>query len=117
VNYDQPRQREDGGWYYTTRNDGNVWPIGYCPDHEPHATEQEARVCYRDYELTERLRFTDDQPKAPQLLVCQAFGCERYTSGSASIGGWERWTLCAEHRNRETVAELYGPEAGNSIHS
>jgi hypothetical protein len=117
VNYDQPRALRDGGWHYTRRNDDRIHPIGYCADHAPHETEQEARVCYRNYELTERLRFQDDDPDADHLSRCNAPDCKAYTSGSAQIGAWRFWRLCAEHRTRETVEALYGPEAGNSIHS
>lgn len=58
MNYDQPRQLKSGGWHYTTMNDGRVGAIGYCMDHRdtPHATEDEARACYRNYQLEQRTR-------------------------------------------------------------
>ena len=116
MNYDQPRQLKDGGWHYTSRNDGRVFAIGYCADHKdaPHATEDEARRCYRDYLLNERLRLDltlgDYNP-------CEVAGCKTLTNRAVSIDGWPRWRLCDEHRTKEAVAEMYGPLAGDSMHS
>jgi hypothetical protein len=121
VNYDQPRQLQDGsGWHYTTRNDGQIWAIGYCRGHGPHPTEDDARRCYRDYELNEHLRL-DHTLSA--WVQCEYPGCGGtpenpiLTNRAASIGGWIRWHLCDEHRTKECCAELYGEMAGDSIHS
>jgi len=120
VNYDQPRQLADGsGWHYTTRNDDRIHAIGYCwSDHKdkPHATEEEARRCYRDYELNERLRL---DVAVGHWNPCQVpSGCGTLTNREAAI--WPdgpSWLLCDEHRTKEVVSELYGPLAGNSVHS
>lgn len=115
MNYDQPRQHKDGGWHYTTFNRRiGTFPIGYCRDHRPHATEDEARRCYRDYELNEDLRLDGT---LGDWNPCEYPECETLTNRNASIGGWSRWRLCDEHRTKEYCAELYGPVAGNSIHS
>jgi hypothetical protein len=117
VNYDQPRQREDGsGWHYTTFNRRiGTFPVGYCADHAPHATEGEARACYRDYELNERLSL---DVTLGSWNPCEApSGCETLTNRAAQIGGWTLWRLCDEHRTKGVVAELYGPLAGDSVHS
>lgn len=117
MNYDQPRQLEGGGWHYTSFNRRiGTFPIGYCANHdEPHATEDEARACYRDYELNERLRLDHT---IGDYNPCQApSGCETLTNRGASIDGWFRWRLCDEHRTKEICAELYGPLAGDSMHS
>ena len=42
---------KDGGWHYTSMNDGRIHPIGYCWEHPAHPSEDEARRCYRDYQL------------------------------------------------------------------
>ena len=117
MNYDQPRQLADGGgWHYTQMNDGRVWPIGYCADHRdtPHATEDEARRCYRDYQLNERLAL---DWTLGSWNPCEYPECETLTNRAAFIGGWQRWRLCDEHRTKECCAELYGEMAGDSMHS
>lgn len=114
MNYDQPRQLKAGGWHYTQMNDGQIWPIGYCQGHGPHPTEDDARRCYRDYELNERL-YLDGT--IGHWNPCAYPGCETLTNRDARISGWSRWLLCDEHRTKEACAELYGEMAGNSVHS
>lgn len=117
MNYDQPRQLQTGGWHYTTMNDGHIGAIGYCQDHRdtPHATEDEARACYRNYVLEQRTRLDGT---LGYYNPCEApSGCSVLTNRAVAIEGDPRWRLCDEHRTAEVVAELYGPLAGNSIHS
>lgn len=39
-----------GGWHYTIQYDGKtIAPIGYCREHAPHATREEAEQCYAQY--------------------------------------------------------------------
>lgn len=114
MNYDQPRQTKTGGWHYTSMNDGHIWPVGYCADHEPHQTEDDARRCYRDYELNERLRLDGT---LGDWNPCEYTGCETLTNRDARIGGWHGWRLCDVHRTKECCAELYGEMAGDSVHS
>lgn len=116
MNYDQPRQLKDGGWHYTQMNDGQVWPVGYCSDHEPHKTEDDARRCYRDYELNERLML-DAGTWSNHWQKCDYPSCEALTNKPVMISGWHRWMLCDEHRTKECCAELYGEMAGDSVHS
>ncbi|HUY52116.1 MAG TPA: hypothetical protein VMV92_41510 [Streptosporangiaceae bacterium] len=116
MNYDQPRPLKDGGWHYTSMNAVRVHPIGYCASHGPHATGDDARRCYRDYELNERLRldFT-----IGHWNPCEApSGCETLTNRQAGVMPWgPSWLLCDEHRTKEVAAELYGELAGDSVHS
>ena len=116
MNYDQPRKLADGsGWHYTQMNDGRIWPIGYCREHEPHATEDDARRCYRDYELNERLTLDGT---IGNWNPCEHEGCETLTNRNAGIEPWgPSWRLCDEHRTKERCAELYGELAGDSVHS
>ena len=116
MNYDQPRQHKDGGWHYTQMNDGRVWPIGYCAQHALHATEDEARRCYRDYELGEML---DLDRTLGAYNPCEApQGCETLTNRAADIRPMgPLWRLCDEHRTKEVAAALYGEMAGDSVHS
>lgn len=32
MNYEQARQRIDGRWEWTCKNDGQIWPTGYCQE-------------------------------------------------------------------------------------
>lgn len=117
MNYDQPRQLEEGGWHYTTFNRRiGTFPIGYCADHksEPHATEEEARRCYRDYQLNERLSLDHT---LGDYNPCKAPGCETLTNKAAGVGEWILYRLCDEHRTGEVCAGLYGELAGDSVHS
>lgn len=79
-----------------------------------HTTAEDARACYRQYELDHLLRFYDDPPDATTFHRCQAHGCEGLTAGLAECGEFKYWHLCALHRNRETVEVLwtegYGPK-------
>ena len=43
MNYDEPREKQSGGWHYTRMNDGAVWAIGYCAEHEPHSQQPQPR--------------------------------------------------------------------------
>lgn len=119
MNYDQPRQLESGGWHYTSRNRRTgTHSLGYCAtDHHdaPHATEDEARRCYRDYQLREQLRL--DGGTFTSWNRCQYKPCETLTNKGATLGEWGLWLLCDEHRTNECVAELYGDLAGDSMHS
>jgi hypothetical protein len=115
MNYDQPRQLANGtGWHYTSMNDGRIHSVGYCAGHDPHPTENEARRCYRDYELNERLMLDGT---LGDWNPCEYPECETLTNRDARIGGWAGWRLCDEHRTRACCAEMYGELAGNSIHS
>jgi hypothetical protein len=49
--YDARQTKNKSGWHYTCMNDGAIWPVGYCAEHEPHATEREARECFGQYLL------------------------------------------------------------------
>lgn len=111
MNYYDARQLESGPnagkWHYTCRNDGRIWPVGNCAEGcQGHDTAEEACEHYRQY-LLDRLRFLDDVENAPSLHRCDAPGCGAYTSGGVDVRGSLRFTLCAAHRNRETVALLY----------
>jgi len=114
VIYDQPRQLKTGGWHYTSMNDGRVRPAGYCAGHAPHATENDARRCWRDYQLNEQLNLDGT---IGHWNPCEYPGCDTLTNRAASIGGWLRWLLCDTHRTKACCAELYGELAGDSVHS
>jgi hypothetical protein len=123
VNYYAARQREKTKkWDYTCRNDGRIWPVGYCAgrhvevlqvpedEREPyhdhgHETAEEARECYKHYQLDNELHL--DIKMASQQRKCEADGCGAWTQGMARVGGHVSFVLCDEHRNRENVEKLY----------
>ena len=128
MNYDQPRELADkSGWHYTTGNRRTgIHAIGYCADHEPHATEAEARECYGQY-LRDNVRM--DEPHSWSWGSCEYGGARRYrreepacknpANNGAHSGSWNMVLLCDEHFTVEhaiVALGLAGP-AGNSIHS
>lgn len=118
MNYDQPRRLDTGGWHYTSMNDGRVHAIGACRDHldAPHATEDEARACYREYERT-RIKLDS---KWSDWSGCEYRKCDVPTKTAATAGEWGMASLCAEHLTIECAIEalgLDGPLAGDSVHS
>lgn len=117
MNYYQPREiRRDGEgtgrWHYTCQNDGRIWPVGYCREHEGHESPEAAIACYRSYQLDHRLKL--DGTWKEHYRHCQAPGCETLTNHFASLDHGSSWALCDEHRTRETVEQLY-PEGPAQI--
>lgn len=111
MNYYDAREKKgpDGtpvGWHYTCMNDNRIWAVGYCTEHDPHTTKDEAYECWTRYLLAERLRLDGFDPRTQHQ--CQAPGCDTWTQYRASVDGSMSWDLCDEHRNAETVAELLG---------
>ena len=81
MNYYEPRQHNEGGWHNTRMNDGRIWPEGYCREHPPHPSRDEAYECYRSY-LLDSARF--DVRMVDQQLRCEV--CEVFTDRMAEIG-------------------------------
>ena len=112
MNYYEARQRKDkSGWHYTCKNDGAVWPVGYCTDHEPHDTAEEAVQCFHTYLLDDisEVNYSDwmgcvvcDAPTKKGLQTRQPLGHD--------------YPLCDEHRTEEKVREL-DPTPGRIIAS
>jgi hypothetical protein len=122
--YDAKQRKEDGRWDYTC----NDHPTGYCraykepnlekepywSEHEiakykdnkekyhsnGHATEEEARECYRQWILDNELRFWEANDTQRKCKVCGA-----WTSNVAEVD-CKIFTLCDEHNNRKTVEQL-----------
>lgn len=133
MNYLCARQRQsDGRWDYSQRNDGRIWPIGYCAgwrDFSPeehqrffmtdfwyadylsrkdqyhedgHATSEEACECYKKYELDSSLRFSE---MSNQKRPCEV--CQEWTQKIAMVGGYSHFVLCETHANRAEVERLF----------
>lgn len=90
----KPRRTPLGKWHMTSGwpERGNIYPIGYCRDHEGHDTAEEAAECYRRYEADNLRPWTQVVP------ICAECGCQ-------TDGGLESdhrlVELCTEHRTRE----------------
>jgi len=112
MNYKGPRQRNDSKrWDYTNKNDGRVYPIGYCGEaaNEPnneghHATEAEACECYKKYLLDTRLKL--DGTWTNEKHLCEVRGCSEWTQHYADVDG-HIFDLCDEHRTRAVIEQLY----------
>ena len=121
MNYDQPRQIAEGEhagkWHYTTANRRTgTHPIGYCVDHAPHDTEEQARECYAGY-LRDNVRL--DKPGTWSWGGCDYPGCKNPANNGAHSGAWNMALLCADHHNRDDAVKalrLDGP-ACDSWHS
>lgn len=102
MNYYEARQTKDkAGWHFTSMNDGQIWPVGYCADHEPHATPEEARECFRKYLLD----------GSRELTYADWTGCEvcdtptkKALSTRPPLGNDH--ALCDEHRTLEQLEAL-----------
>jgi hypothetical protein len=110
MNYCQPREIADkdgagaGRWRYTCMNDGRVWAIGYCATlHCHHASPEEAREHYRQYELDHRREVEYARP-GRLCLICEAVTVKGFTTD-----GYHSYPLCDEHRTRKVLDTLVKP--------
>lgn len=139
MNYDEARPLKDGGWHWTTMNDGVVRTAQPCiqilkpfePGSldfslkasditrcEPHATREEAERHYYDWCLSSvaEIHLADQQRR------CRAEGCGVFTDVMLGNRQMERMfngdPLCPEHRTREVLAKIHPFTPGmQSIHS
>src|ERR1041384_8439940 len=102
MNYHEARKLKDGsGWHFTCMNDDQIWPEGYCQDHEAHETREEAEECFLRWLL-------DDisEESYSDWTGCECCGAPT-KQGLASrrpLGGG--YPLCDEHRTPEILAGL-----------
>jgi hypothetical protein len=103
MNYYDARQLSDGsGWHYTSANRrSGTHPAGYCADHPGHATEDEARQCFRRYLLdgTREESYGD----WTGCTICDTPTKKGLTERPPLGHGYP---LCDEHRTSEQLAEL-----------
>lgn len=123
MNYYQPRELKDkdgnpsGIWHYTCMNDGRIWAVGYCAQGCPgHDTKDGAYEHQRQYEL-DNARYNGKLGNEHHREERKCEICGEWTDGYASVGmgGMERYILCDQHRNRESLDTLV--EAGDSFGS
>lgn len=99
------RKGENGGWHYVSLNRrSGGYPLGYCADHEPHASELEARECYARYQR-DNIRLDG---KMADWSGCQIPGCDTPTKNLATIrfDGFHSAVLCDEHLTTELAATV-----------
>lgn len=123
MNYDDARERirkdtgESAGFHYTRANDGRLWAIGECANHEPHPTKGEAYECYRRYLIAQDWR---EFSMSSQMLRCAAkvgeTRCGEFSQGGLSLGwAYLQFALCPEHRGKDVLESLV--KVGASWHS
>lgn len=110
MNYYDARALADGsGWHFTSANRrAGTHPVGYCAEHGPHATADEARECFRRYLLDGQRETT-----YADWTGCAWDGCDTPTKKGLEtrppLG--DDFPLCDEHRtpeNLETLTVLVG---------
>ena len=108
-------QIPERGWHYVSMSRRGGYPLGYCRDHEPHPTEDEARECYGRFVREQTIRL--DAGRCG-WTSCQArpggVRCQNPAQSVAEYGddGYGVAALCPEHMTVEHVIEsasLAGP--------
>lgn len=114
MNYYDARELKDGGWHYTSANRrSGTHPVGYCHEHGPHETADEARECFRRYLL-------DGQREEAygDWTGCEWEGCDTPTKKGLTtrppLG--HGFALCDEHRTAENL-EALTPDVGQIMAS
>jgi len=99
------RKGEDGGWHYVSMSRQGGYPLGYCAEHEPHATEIQARECYSQYQRDNIRRLDDNMADWSGCRVCDA-----PTKNVVDIRyeGFRSAPLCDEHRTQEHAIKVLG---------
>lgn len=149
MNYYQPREKTDGNgngtglWHYTCKNDGRIWPVGYCspwetcPDCKGHSIVSIDAKCDKcenrgvikrenpcpghktPEEAAEHYRqykldnVRYDGKYHDEMRKCEI--CGNWTEHFALID-YRSYALCDEHRNRENLEKVF-PLYGNYISS
>lgn len=101
-------QRKDGsGWHFVDLGRTGGYPLGYCREHEPHASEQEARECYA--------RFQRDYVRLDSQLGnwmdCAVCGAPTKQGARIEGDGYSLVTLCPDHLTTEDAIRELGLES------
>lgn len=103
------RKGEDGGWHYVSMSRHGGHPLGYCRDHEPHATEAEARKCYGQF-VRDSIQLNAEQ--YVHWTDCAICGAPTKSGAKYGDDGYGGVSLCLMHMSKESVvlaAQLDGP--------
>ncbi len=90
-----PTPQRPGGWHYASLGKRGGGPIGFCAEHDPHETEQEARECYAAYKRS-KVRLNVAFVGWHSCHICGA-----PAKTGAEAGSYEQAVLCAEHLTDE----------------
>lgn len=108
--------RQDGtGWHYVSMGRQGGHPLGYCADHAPHSTEDEARECYGMWQR-DHITLTGTLSSWSDCLEC---GAPTKQYASIEGDGYALAPLCAAHLDTRHAAvhlHITGP-AGDSWQS
>jgi hypothetical protein len=121
MNYYEARQLKDkSGWHFTCMNDGRIWPVGYCRDHEAHDTREEAEQCFARYLLDGQREETYGDWTGCVAPVDEAgTSCDTPTKAGLTtrqpLG--HGYPLCDEHRTPEMLARLAPDSIGQIVAS
>lgn len=110
MNHHTAAPKADGtGFHYVSLNKRHGGhPLGYCAEHAPHATEDEARACYRAWQ---RDHVRIDGATLRSWTDCHhVTGCEEPTRSAATIegDGYRVAPLCPEHMATEHAIPALG---------
>lgn len=130
--YSARRRAVDERWDFTCKNNGDIWPVGYCCKYRPivsgdiafeytsdaerakydsfahkyhtggHDTPEAAAQCYKEYLLDHHLRLRVVNPDAQHK--CQV--CGGWTQEYAEVD-MRTFDLCPAHNTREEVEKLF----------
>lgn len=109
MNHHTAAPKADGtGFHYVSLNKRHGgYPLGYCAEHAPHATEDEARACYRAWQR-DHVRL--DAVTLGNWTNCRFPGCEQPTRAAADIqgDGYNIAPLCPAHLTTEHAIPALG---------
>lgn len=94
------------GWHYVSASSRGGYPLGYCAEHPPHETEQQARECYAKYQR-DHVRL---DRKTLNWCGCEYQDCDKPTKTGADImyDGYHLAMLCEEHLTKDCAIEALG---------
>lgn len=104
MRYYTARQKQvDKKWHYCCGDS----PVGYCAQEcEGHDTDEEACNHFKEY-LLDNITYKEDSEDPHHLRRCKHVGCKNMTDGyAANHMYYKLFTLCKEHRNKESIAPL-----------
>jgi len=101
------------GYHMTNHRSGSTLAIGYCVNHEPHDTKEEAMECWREYQLEEHYdqdKWAHHNKQRDECAVCGEWARYRYQPAAYS---WlfPIWA-CEDHKNKETMKLEFNPGPG-----
>lgn len=93
----------DGGWHYVSLSREGGHPIGHCAEHEPHATETEARECYNQYRRDNVV--LDVQFSHWADCAADECGAPTKTGARVQYDGFDLAALCTTHLTVEDAVK------------